>query len=124
MAKHTPRLFGATWFARTTVPQTLVSVYFPDASTGYAVGSENTVLKTTDGGETWEAISGDLSRESYALPSSVAAYPEAAKQQATRRAVVYSIAPSRLNVSVLWAGTDDGLIHRTADGGKTMGRWV
>lgn len=44
---------GATWFARTSVPQTLTSVYFADASTGYAIGSENTVLKTTDGGETW-----------------------------------------------------------------------
>src|SRR5882672_2451063 len=41
------------------------------------------------------------------------------KKQATRRGVVYSIAPSRLNVNVLWAGTDDGLIHLTRDGGKT-----
>ncbi|MBS1858626.1 MAG: glycoside hydrolase [Acidobacteria bacterium] len=77
------------------------------------------VLKTTDGGENWEAISPDLSRESYPLPASVAAYPEDAKKQATRRGVVYSIAPSRLNVNVLWAGTDDGLIHVTRDGGKT-----
>ena len=77
------------------------------------------VLKTLDGGETWEAISPDLTRETYALPPSVAAYPEAAKQQATRRGVVYSIAPSRLNVNVLWAGTDDGLIHLTRDGGKS-----
>ena len=77
------------------------------------------VLKTLDGGETWEAISPDLSRESYPLPPSVAAYPDAAKQQATRRGVVYSIAPSRLNVNVLWAGTDDGLIHLTRDSGKT-----
>ena len=76
------------------------------------------VLKTTDGGRNWEAISPDLTRETYELPASVAAYPDAAKQQATRRGVVYSIAPSRLNVNVLWAGTDDGLIHLTRDGGK------
>src|SRR5207302_1282693 len=75
--------------------------------------------KTVDGGENWEAISPDLSRETYDIPTSVAAYPDVAKQQATRRGVVYSIAPSRLNVNVLWAGTDDGLIHVTRDGGKT-----
>ena len=77
------------------------------------------VLKTVDGGQNWEAISPDLSRETYELPTSVTAYPDLAKQQATRRGVVYSIAPSRLNTNVLWAGTDDGLIHMTRDGGKT-----
>jgi photosystem II stability/assembly factor-like uncharacterized protein len=76
------------------------------------------VLKTTDGGRNWEAIGPDLSRETYDLPPSVAAYPDAAKQQATRRGVVYSIGPSRRNVNVIWAGTDDGLIHLTRDGGK------
>ena len=77
------------------------------------------VLKTTDGGRNWEAISPDLTREAYELPASVASYGDAAKQQATRRGVVYSLGPSRLNVNVLWAGTDDGLIHVTRDGGKT-----
>ena len=78
------------------------------------------VLKTTDGGRNWEAISPDLSRETYAAPASVASYPDAAKQQSTRRGVIYSIAPSRFNVNVLWAGTDDGLIHVTRDGGKNL----
>ncbi len=77
------------------------------------------VLKTTDGGRNWTEISPDLSRETYALPSSVAAYPDDARKQATRRGVVYAIAPSHLNVDVIWAGTDDGLIHVTRDGGKT-----
>jgi photosystem II stability/assembly factor-like uncharacterized protein len=76
------------------------------------------VLKTSDGGRNWDAISPDLSREKYDLPSSVAAYPELAQKQATRRGVVYSLAPSRLNVNTIWAGTDDGLIHMTHDGGK------
>jgi photosystem II stability/assembly factor-like uncharacterized protein len=77
------------------------------------------VLKTTDGGRNWEAISPDLTRETYEIPASVAAYGDAAKQQATRRGVVYSIGPSRRNVNVLWAATDDGLIHLTRDGGKS-----
>ncbi len=77
------------------------------------------VMKTSDGGKSWETISPDLSRETYELPGSVAAYAAAAKAQATRRGVVYSIAPSHLDVNVLWAGTDDGLIQVTRDGGKT-----
>jgi photosystem II stability/assembly factor-like uncharacterized protein len=76
------------------------------------------VLKTANGGGAWEAISPDLSRESYELPSSVASYGADAKAQATRRGVVYAIGPSRLNVNTIWAGTDDGLIHLTRDGGK------
>ncbi len=79
------------------------------------------VLKTTDGARTWQAISEDLSRASYEVPASVASYGEAAKREATRRGVVYSLAPSKRNVNVLWAGTDDGLIHVTRDAGKT---WI
>src|SRR3954453_617914 len=44
---------GATWFQRTTSPQGLNGIYFPDPAIGYAVGAANTVLKTNDGGETW-----------------------------------------------------------------------
>jgi hypothetical protein len=32
---------------------------------------------------------------------------------------VYTLAPSHVSERVLWAGTDDGLIQRTADGGRT-----
>ncbi len=77
------------------------------------------VLRTTDGAHTWQAISEDLSRASYEVPASVASYGEAAKKDATRRGVVYALGPSKRNVNVLWAGTDDGLIHVTSDGGKT-----
>ena len=76
------------------------------------------VVKTADGGKTWETISPDLSREQYDVPASVASYGDVAKSQATRRGVVYSLGPSPLDVNVLWAGTDDGLIHITRDGGK------
>jgi photosystem II stability/assembly factor-like uncharacterized protein len=76
------------------------------------------VLKTINGGGTWTEISPDLSRETYEVPASVASYGDAAKRQATRRGVVYAIAPSRLSTDVIWAGTDDGLIHVTRDAGK------
>jgi photosystem II stability/assembly factor-like uncharacterized protein len=77
------------------------------------------VLKTTDGGKSWQEISPDLTRETYDVPPSVASYAADAKKQSTRRGVVYSIGPSRRNVDTIWAGTDDGLIHLTRDGGKS-----
>ena len=77
------------------------------------------VVRSGDGGHSWETISADLSRDTYPLPPSVAAYPDEAKQQATRRGVVYSLAPSRLTTDTIWAGTDDGLIQVTRDSGKT-----
>ncbi len=36
-----------------------------------------------------------------------------------RRGVIYTVAPSPININTIWAGTDDGLIHITKDGGKT-----
>src|SRR5438046_3114015 len=33
--------------------------------------------------------------------------------------VIYTIAPSPLAAGMIWVGSDDGLIHRTTDGGNT-----
>ena len=33
--------------------------------------------------------------------------------------MIYTVAPSYKDVNTIWAGTDDGLIHVTRDGGKT-----
>jgi hypothetical protein len=77
------------------------------------------LFKTIIGGHSWEAISPDLTREKYEIPASVGIYTEDARKEATRRGVIYAVAPSHKDVNVIWAGTDDGLIHVTRDGGKT-----
>jgi hypothetical protein len=79
----------------------------------------NVLFKTVNGGRGWDVISPDLTREKYDIPASVGVYTEEARKQATRRGVIYTIAPSHKDVNVIWAGTDDGLIHVTRDGGKT-----
>ena len=79
----------------------------------------NVLFKTVNGGRGWDVISPDLTREKYDIPPSVGVYTEEARKQATRRGVIYTIAPSHKDVNVIWAGTDDGLIHVTRDGGKT-----
>lgn len=79
----------------------------------------NVLFKTTTAGNRWDVISPDLSREKPEVPASVGVFttPDLANQP--RRGVIYTVAPSPNDANVLWAGTDDGLIHRTQDGGKT-----
>jgi photosystem II stability/assembly factor-like uncharacterized protein len=79
----------------------------------------NTLWQTRDRGDHWEKISPDLSRANYELPANVGKYKEDAAKQAHRRGVIYTVAPSPLEASRIWCGTDDGLIHLTTDGGKT-----
>ncbi|HTS47334.1 MAG TPA: hypothetical protein VMH05_05285 [Bryobacteraceae bacterium] len=77
----------------------------------------NTLWKTRDGGETWQQISPDLSRKTWQIPPSVGKYRDAPSAQPSERGVIYALAPSPLDVNRIWAGTDDGLIHVTVDGG-------
>src|SRR5579863_5687518 len=78
--------------------------------------ASNVLFKTLDGGNSWQAISPDLTRPEPGAPPSIgpllAKNPDAAKQ----RGVIYALAPSFHNVNTLWAGTDDGLIWITRDG--------
>ena len=81
--------------------------------------ASNVLWQTLDGGQHWDQISPDLSREQWDTPASVGIYRGAPEAAPTRRGVIYTIAPSPLDDRVVWAGTDDGLIHVTRDGGKT-----
>ncbi|HJQ31204.1 MAG TPA: hypothetical protein VJ866_03445, partial [Pyrinomonadaceae bacterium] len=78
----------------------------------------NVLFKTTDGGNSWQVISPDLTRETYDVPESIGVYRKPEMATMPRRGVIYTIAPSNKDVNTIWAGTDDGLIHLTRDGGK------
>ncbi len=79
--------------------------------------TSNTVWKTTNGGESWDSISPDLTRKTWDVPRNVGKYTGSRGAQPSQRGVIYTLAPSPLDVNLLWAGTDDGLIHVTRDGG-------
>ncbi len=79
----------------------------------------NTLWKTRDGGRTWEQISSDLTRKTFDVPDTVGKFKSERSAQPTQRGVIYAVSPSPLDINLIWAGTDDGLIHRTTDGGKT-----
>lgn len=79
----------------------------------------NVLFKTKDGGNSWQIISPDLSRENYDIPSSVGIYKTNDMKTMQRRGVIYTVAPSYRDINTIWCGTDDGFIQVTRDGGKT-----
>jgi photosystem II stability/assembly factor-like uncharacterized protein len=78
--------------------------------------ASNVLFKTTDGGNSWQTISPDLTREKPEMPASVGALIP--KNAETTRGVIYALAPSFKTVQTLWAGTDDGQLWITRDAGK------
>jgi photosystem II stability/assembly factor-like uncharacterized protein len=81
--------------------------------------ASNTLWRTANGGKSWTQISPDLTRKEWAVPANVGKYIGTPAAQPRQRGVIYTIAPSPLNVNRIWIGTDDGLIHVTASGGTT-----
>jgi photosystem II stability/assembly factor-like uncharacterized protein len=79
----------------------------------------NVLFKTQNGGNSWEVISPDLTRETYDIPASVGVFTTPDMKTMPRRGVIYTVAPSPLDVNLIWAGTDDGYIQVTRDGGKS-----
>jgi photosystem II stability/assembly factor-like uncharacterized protein len=77
------------------------------------------VLRSVDRGQTWTAISDDLSRRGIeAVPGSGGRMiHDLAEAEAF--GVVYTIAASPVQPGLIWVGTDDGLIHVTRDEGRT-----
>jgi len=100
-------------------PWTPVLVFSPIDKKSLYLGTQF-VMKTVNGGLDWEVISPDLTGATPRKPNEQPEGPatvENAKQRGY--GVVFTIAPSPLNIDLIWAGSDTGLIHLTRDGGKT-----
>jgi photosystem II stability/assembly factor-like uncharacterized protein len=85
------------------------------------------IWRSDDRGDSWQAISGDLSRGidriAQPLMGRVWSYDEPWDLYAmSMYGNVTSLSESRLVEGLLYAGTDDGLIHVSEDGGRSWGR--
>jgi hypothetical protein len=84
------------------------------------------IFKTADGGQTWKEISPDLSTHDpkYLVPSGGIPIKGQMHRQDNLGQfygeVVFAIAPSPAQQGLIWAGTNDGQIWLTRDGG---GNW-
>lgn len=76
------------------------------------------VWKTINDGQTWERISPDLT---YADPETLGETGGVITNDMNGPeiyATVFALAPSYHDVNTIWAGSDDGKVHITRDGGK------
>jgi photosystem II stability/assembly factor-like uncharacterized protein len=89
------------------------------------------VFKTSDGGMTWTAISGDLTRNDKSKQGSSGGPITQDNTSVEYFDTVFAIAESPAEKGLIWAGTDDGLVQVTRDGGqhwanvtsKEFGEW-
>ncbi|HTU99388.1 MAG TPA: hypothetical protein VMF13_02540, partial [Luteitalea sp.] len=131
-----------TRFNRRTGTQRAINIW-PDNPMGYSAGdikerfqwtfpivvspiekdvlfaSSQHVWRSRSGGQAWERISPDLTRHD---PSTLgpSGGPITLDQTGVETyATVFTVAPSRHDAGVIWAGSDDGLVHVTRDGGTS-----
>ncbi len=76
------------------------------------------VWKSTNEGQSWQRISPDLTRHDPATLGPSGGPITLDQTGVETYATVFTLAPSPLIANVIWAGSDDGLVHVTRDGGK------
>ena len=91
-----------------------------DPNTIYTAGEA--VFKSTDQGHSWTAISEDLTRNDKSKQKPSGGPIQNDITSIEYYDVVFALAESPLKKGMLWAGTDDGLIHVTTDDGATWAR--
>jgi photosystem II stability/assembly factor-like uncharacterized protein len=75
------------------------------------------VWKSANQGQSWQKISPDLSRHDPSTMGDSGGPITLDQTGVETYAVVFALAPSPIDGNVIWAGSDDGLIHVTRDGG-------
>jgi len=86
-----------------------------DPKTVYAGG--NVLFKTTSGGQTWTAISPDLTRNDPAKLGPSGGPITKDNTSVEYYCTIFAMAESPKEKGLLWVGSDDGLVHVSRDGG-------
>ena len=78
----------------------------------------NRVFRSTDEGQSWEPISPDLTRAAADKLGPSGGPITLDTSGAEHYCTLYALAESPHEPGVLWAGSDDGLVHLSRDGGR------
>ena len=92
----------------------LISPHDPDV----VYTTAQVVFKSTDHGRSWTPISSDLTRNDKSKQESSGGPITKDNTSVEYYDTVFTIAESPVEKDVLWAGTDDGLVQLTRDGGR------
>jgi photosystem II stability/assembly factor-like uncharacterized protein len=88
-----------------------------DPNTLYAGG--NVLFKSTNEGQSWQPISGDLTRNDKSKQASSGGPITKDNTSIEYYCTIFTVMESPVEKGVIWVGSDDGLVHVTRDGGKS-----
>ena len=91
-------------------------LFTPGSKDAMLVGTQD-VLRSDDQGQTWKEISPDLTRNDPTTEAPTGGPVDLDQTSAEVYPYVESLAVSTLDKNVIWAGSSDGLVHLTQDGG-------
>jgi photosystem II stability/assembly factor-like uncharacterized protein len=78
----------------------------------------NVLFRSEDGGQTWTAISPDLTRNDKSKQQWAGGPITGDNTGVEFYCTIFAIAESPVQKDLIWVGSDDGLVHVTRDGGK------
>jgi photosystem II stability/assembly factor-like uncharacterized protein len=97
---------------------TIPIIFSPiDPNTLYT--SSQRLWKTTDGGKNWTALSGDLTRHDPSTLGPSGGPITHDMNGPEVYATIFSVAPGKVDIDVIFTGSDDGLVHVTRNGGDS-----
>lgn len=80
--------------------------------------ASNVIFRTTDGGQSWTPLSSDLTRNDKSKQKWSGGPITGDNTGVEFYCTIFAIAESPKQKDLLWAGSDDGLVHVSRDGGK------
>ena len=114
-----PRMFsGEPSSALVERIQWTFPIIFSPVDTRVLYTATQHVWRTTNNGQHWDRISGDLTRHDPKTMGHSGGPITGDMNGPEVYATVFALAPGKTDANILWAGSDDGLIHVTRDGGK------
>ena len=81
--------------------------------------SSNRLWRTTDGGNTWDRLSDDLTRADPMTLGHSGGPITGDMNGPEVYATIFAVGPGKVDIDVIWTGSDDGLVHVTRDGGAS-----
>jgi len=91
-----------------------------DANTLYAAA--NVLFKTNDEGSSWQVISPDLTRNDKSKQGASGGPITKDNTSVEYYATIFALMESPVQAGTIWAGSDDGLVHLSRDGGKNWSK--